>query len=93
MLNQLDRVENLSLDFATKLWQVLHTKKSQEKTTLIRQDGIFEFGIRPFRLCNATNTLQILMDIVLDFLLWECVRYTWMTVVSIHMTLICIWST
>ena len=40
-------------------------KEDQEKTAFATRDGLFEFNVMPFGLCNTPATFQRLMDMVL----------------------------
>jgi len=46
-------------------WQVEMTPNDREKTAFCTQEGLFEFNVMPFGLCNAPATFQCLMDCVL----------------------------
>ena len=46
------------------------------KTAFCTQEGLFEFNVMPFRLCNAPATFQWLKDSVLAGLQWSaCLDY------------------
>ena len=48
----------------------------KEKTAYCTQEGLFEFNVIPFGLCNAPSTFQSLMDCVLAGLQWSsCLVY------------------
>lgn len=65
-----------TLHLATGYWQVKMTKESQEKTAFTTHNGLYEFTIMPFGLCNVPATLQRLMMKVLKGLMNEnCVVY------------------
>jgi len=51
-------------------------EKDKEKTAFITQEGLFEFNVTPFGLCNAPATFQSLMNLALSGMLWnECLVY------------------
>ena len=57
-------------------WQVEMAPKDREKTAFCTQEGLFEFNVMPFGLCNAPATFQHLMDCVLAGLQWSsCLVY------------------
>ena len=48
----------------------------REKTAFCTTEGLYEFKVMPFGLCNAPATFQRLMDLVLSGILWtECLVY------------------
>ena len=54
----------------------LISKADKEKTAFCVPDGLFQFNVMPFRLCNAPATFQRLMDAVLGGLQWnQCLVY------------------
>ena len=57
-------------------WQVEVAPKDRKKTAFCTQEGLFEFNVMPFGLCNAPATFQQLMDCVLAGLQWAtCLVY------------------
>ena len=65
-----------TLDLLSGYWQVELQKEDQEKTAFCTQEGLFEFQVMPFGLCNAPATFQRLMDMVLAGLQWShCLVY------------------
>ena len=50
--------------------------KDQEKTAFCTQEGIFEFKVMPFGLCNVPATFEHLIDLVLARVKWSaCLVY------------------
>ena len=57
-------------------WQVRVNPEHREKTAFCTSEGLFEFNVMPFGLCNAPATFQRLMDSVLAGLHWKtCLVY------------------
>lgn len=47
-----------------------------EKTAFSAGDGLYQFAVIPFRLCNSPATFECLMDCVLEGLHWNiCLVY------------------
>ncbi len=66
----------ITLDLLSGYWQVEVELKDSEKTAFCTPDGLFEFCVMPFGLCNAPATFQRLMDAVLAGLQWpSCLVY------------------
>ena len=65
-----------TLDLLSGYWQVEMAKEDREKTAFCTQEGLFEFKVMPFGLCNAPATFQRLMDLILAGVQWStCLVY------------------
>ena len=65
-----------TLDLASGYWQVEMDPKDKQKTAFTTRQGLFEFNVLSFGLCNSPSTFQRLMDLVLADLQWTtCLVY------------------
>ena len=65
-----------TLDLASGSWQVELDPHDREKTAFVTHQGLYEFNVMPFGLCNAPSTFQRLMEFVLTGLQWSiCLIY------------------
>lgn len=59
-----------TLDLASGYWQIPVEERDIEKTAFICSEGLFEFVVMLFGLCNAPATFQRMVDEVLADLDW-----------------------
>ncbi|KAL5509263.1 hypothetical protein EMCRGX_G004601 [Ephydatia muelleri] len=65
-----------TLDLICGYWQVEMDENDRQKTAFCTQEGLFEFKVMPFGLCNAPATFQRLMNLVLSGIQWKsCLVY------------------
>lgn len=65
-----------SVDLRSGYWQIPVDPAHKEKTAFVTPDGLFEFNVMPFGLCNAPATFERFMDTILRGLKWEiCLCY------------------
>jgi hypothetical protein len=60
-----------SMDLTSGYWQIGMDPSSMEKTAFISREGLYEFKVMPFGLCNAPATFQRAMDSILDEYNWN----------------------
>lgn len=67
LLDQLGKSKYFTtLDMASGYWQIRVHPDSQEKTAFVTPQGLYEFRVMPFGLCNAPAVFQRLMQQVLQ---------------------------
>ena len=59
------------MDMLSGYWHVEVDAKDREKTAFCMYDGLYEFKVMPFGLCNALATFPRLMDMILADLQWS----------------------
>lgn len=65
-----------SLDLRSGYWQIPMNEADKEKTAFATPDGLYEFNVMPFGLCNAPATFERMIDTVLRGLKWKtCLCY------------------
>lgn len=65
-----------SIDLYSGYWQIEVDEADREKTAFITPEGLYEFKVMPFGLCNAPATFERMMDNLLRHLKWTmCLCY------------------
>ena len=65
-----------TLELVSGYWQVEVEEADREKTAFCTTEGLYQFRVMPFGLCNTPATFQRLMDLVLTGLQWaQCLVY------------------
>jgi len=60
-----------SMDLTSGYWQIGMEPESISKTAFISREGLYEFKVMPFGLCNAPATFQRAMDNILGDYNWK----------------------
>ena len=65
-----------TMDLKCGYWHVGMTQRAKEKSAFICKQGLFQWRVMPFGLCNAPPTFERLMETVLRGLQWkQCLVY------------------
>ena len=65
-----------TLDLISGYWQVEVKPEDREKTAFVTSEGLYEFNVLPFGMCNGPATFQRLMNILLAGIQWHsCLVY------------------
>ncbi|GFX51082.1 retrovirus-related Pol polyprotein from transposon 297 [Trichonephila clavipes] len=65
-----------SMDLRSGYWQIEIDEADREKTAFITPEGLYEFKVMPFGLCNAPATFERMMDNLLRHFKWTmCLCY------------------
>ncbi|GBM36329.1 Retrovirus-related Pol polyprotein from transposon 297 [Araneus ventricosus] len=64
------------MDLKSGYWQIEVDERDREKTAFITPDGLYQFKVMPFGLCNAPATFERIMDSLLKGMKWKhCLCY------------------
>lgn len=65
-----------SIDLRSGYWQIAVDERDREKTAFVTPDGLYQFKVMPFGLCNAPATFERMMDSLLRGFKWTtCLCY------------------
>ena len=65
-----------TMDLASGYWQVAMSPEAKRKAALVTNEGLLQFRVMPFGLCNTPATFERLMDRVLCGMHWSrCLVY------------------
>ena len=60
-----------TMDLASGYWQVAMSPEAKRKAAFVTNEGLFQFRVMPFYLCNTPATFERLMDRVLCGMRWS----------------------
>ena len=64
------------MDLSSEYWQVAMSPQGKRKVVFVTNEGLFQFRVMPFGLCNAPATSKHIMDRVLCGMRWSrCLVY------------------
>ncbi|KAK8767610.1 hypothetical protein V5799_005610 [Amblyomma americanum] len=65
-----------SIGLRSGYWQIAVDEKDRENTAFVTPDGLYQFKVMPFGLCNAPATFERMMDSLLRGFKWStCLCY------------------
>ncbi|UYV68177.1 K02A2.6-like, partial [Cordylochernes scorpioides] len=75
--DEVNKMEKLDIiQPSERYWQIDVEESDREKTAFITPDGLYEFKVMPFGLCNAPATFERMIDNLLKGLKWTiCLCY------------------
>ena len=64
------------MDLSSGYWQVGVHPDDQDKTAFVTVDGLYNFKVMPYGMCNSGATFERLMELILAGLHWTtCLLY------------------
>lgn len=65
-----------TIDLRSGYWQIAVDEMDREKIAFVTPDGLYQFKVMPFGLCNAPATFERMMDSLLQGFKWStCLCY------------------